>query len=106
MKDSAPGPDGLPYSCWGSANGALTPHVFNLYKHVYAGGCIPPSFLESNMVFLPKGDPKPGENLAALSRNPADTRPLNLADTISKIITAAISRPLYIAAEKVVHASQ
>ena len=46
-KESAPGPDGIPYSLHGCAGELGSQVLFNAYKHVLEGGTIPALFAES-----------------------------------------------------------
>ena len=45
-KESAPGPDGIPYSVYRCAAGLGPQILFNVYNHVLEGGTIPEDFAE------------------------------------------------------------
>ena len=51
-KESAPGPDGIPYSMYRCAGGLGSRRLFCAYKHVLEGGTIPELFAESRTVFI------------------------------------------------------
>ena len=53
-KESAPGPDGIPYSLYICAGGLCSQFLFNAYKHVLESGTVPALFAESRTVFIPK----------------------------------------------------
>ena len=52
-KDSAPGPDGIPYGAYRRAGGLGSQFLFNAYKFLLKGGTVPEHFAESRTVFIP-----------------------------------------------------
>ena len=52
-KESAPGPDGVPYSLHRCAGGLGTQFLYNAYKHVLEGGAILALFAANRTVFIP-----------------------------------------------------
>ena len=50
-KESAPGPDGIPYSLYRCAGGLDSQFLYKSYKHVIEGGPIPALFAASRTVF-------------------------------------------------------
>lgn len=86
-KDSAPGPDGIPYSGWR--------HTGRPGLDLAAGKPPMRSLLAAVGAFLPKGssaEDVPGSG--ARTRRAADTRPLALKNTSSKTTAAILNRPL------------
>ena len=53
-KDSAPGPDGIPYGAYRCAGGLGSKFLFNACKAVLEGSAIPDCFAESRTVFISK----------------------------------------------------
>ena len=53
-KDSAPGPDGIPYGAKRCAGGLGSQFLFNACKYLLEGGTLPEHFAESRTVFIPK----------------------------------------------------
>ena len=53
-KDSAPGPDGIPYGAYRCAGRLGSQFLFNAYKYLLEGGTVPEHFAESRTVFIPK----------------------------------------------------
>ena len=53
-KESAPGPDGIPYSLYRCAGGLGSQFLYKAYKHVIEGGPVPAQFAASRTVFIPK----------------------------------------------------
>ena len=46
-KDSAPGPDGIPYGAYKCAGGLGSQFLFNAYWFLLEGGTVPERFVES-----------------------------------------------------------
>ena len=92
LRDSAPGPDGVPYSAWSATSSTTIHYLWQAYKALLAGDTPPVEFLASLMVFLPKGA-EDSDN-EEIERSADVTRPLNLSNTDAKIITKLIERPL------------
>ena len=73
-KESAPGPDGIPYSFKRCAGGLGSQVLFNAYKHALAGVPIPAQFAPSRTVFVPKSSDV--GNISLIVRSPDAPRPL------------------------------
>ena len=69
-KDSAPGPDGIPYGAHRCAGGLGSQFLFNAYRCVLEGGTIPKHFAESGTVFI--------DDNGRIVRSPDALRPLTL----------------------------
>ena len=52
-KDSAPGPDGIPYGAYRCAGGLGSKFLFNACRAFLEGGAFPDCFAESRTVFIP-----------------------------------------------------
>jgi hypothetical protein len=92
---SAPGPDGVPYGAWRMAPPCCRAPLYNLIDNIISCDTdqeLPPSFNESNMVFIPKGDEPNDQDV--VERGPGDLRPLNLSNTDNKIAALAINSRL------------
>ena len=103
-KESAPGPDGIPYGAWRCAGGLVSQLLFNEYKHVLEGGAIPALFAESRTVFLPESSDV--DNNGRIVRSLESLRPLTLCNCDCKILTAAICRGLHWYTVRCIHPSQ
>ena len=53
-KDSAPGPDRIPYGAYRCAGGLGSKFLFNAYRACVEGVAIPDCFAESRTVFIPR----------------------------------------------------
>jgi hypothetical protein len=104
MDDSAPGPDGLPYSALQHAPASIHLFLYKCYEDIIAGKAVPNNFNESYLTFLPKGEVD--ADAFHTARTPDTTRPLNLSNTIAKLIAAAINRPLAAMAARTVVGQQ
>ena len=82
-KDSAPGPDGIPYSVYKKMWAITGPIILNSWNHSLMIGKLPPSHLESVITLLPKE----GKNTDDIK----NWRPITLSNCDAKIITKAIS---------------
>ncbi|CAK0802619.1 unnamed protein product, partial [Prorocentrum cordatum] len=88
LHDSAPGPDGIPYSVW-RAHDNCTRILYDFYLYFLASQRLPDDFNEALGVFLPKGS-QPGDDI--LVRREADTtRPISLSNSDNKIISKALN---------------
>ncbi len=103
-RDSAPGPDGIPYSAWRTAGPAFYDIMFSAFSSFISGACLPEGFNACNLAFIPKGDDPHDDRLVA--RTPATTRPISLSNTDNKFFALAINRPLAEAARVTVHPRQ
>jgi endonuclease/exonuclease/phosphatase family metal-dependent hydrolase len=91
-RDSAPGPDGLPYSAWSNADPRTLNLIFDAYSELVAGRPLPEGFNRSLMVLIPKGE-LDGDHLA-IARAPEATRPITLSNSIAKIFAMCLNRGL------------
>ena len=80
--DSAPGPDGLPYSAWDSDAGAET--LSGVNDFLATGYSMPINFSDQLLLFAVKGDEV--DDAHEVCRTPGDTRPLSLKNSDNKII--------------------
>ena len=87
-KNTAPGPDGIPYAGWLAAGhaGAVTLH--NVLVHMHCGFAMPFDFYASLGEFPPKGDCD--ADSVEIIRTPPKTRPLNLKNCDNKAITGTV----------------
>jgi hypothetical protein len=92
MPDSAPGPDGVPYSAWARADDHIAQHLFQYYCEVLEGKPLPDNFNHGNVVFIPKGDYE-GDDIQ-IRRAPGDTRPISLSNTDNKLLAAILNHKL------------
>lgn len=56
LPHAAPGPDGLPYTCWSAAGERVRRVLFDVYIAIAGGADVPSDFNESYMAFYPEGD--------------------------------------------------
>ena len=77
-KESAPGPDGIPYSLYKCAGGLGSPFLYTAYTHVDDGGPILALFAASRTVFFPKSSDV--DNNGCIVRSPEAPRPLTLCN--------------------------
>jgi endonuclease/exonuclease/phosphatase family metal-dependent hydrolase len=103
-KDSAPGPDGLPYSAWLFAGEEAAITLYKIIVHMHNGFTMPLAFYQSLGVFPPKGENEDDEN--EVNRQPENTRPLNLKNTDNKTITGAVMDGYRRAMKSSTHKSQ
>jgi exonuclease III len=82
-KDSAPGPDGIPYLIYKRYWNIAGPIILNSWTFSLKIGKLPPSHLESVITILPKD----GKD----TRDIKNWRPITLSNCDSKIITKAIA---------------
>ena len=90
-RDSAPGPDGLPASCWRHAGAAAVTTLYELALETSSGTQLPLEFNNSLMVCIPKGDIDINNEIA---RRVGETRPLSLKNSDNKVIGAATARTI------------
>jgi exonuclease III len=90
--DSAPGPDGIPYSAWVRADPRFIDCVHKAYDELLDGADLPEDFNNANMVFLPKGE-LDGDAFG-IARLPESTRPLSLSNAVAKIMASALNASL------------
>ena len=89
-KDSAPGPDGIPYGVCRCAGGLASQFLFNAYRSLLEGGTVPEHFAESFTVFIPKTSDI--DDNGRIIRSPDAFRPLTLCNCDCKLLTSAICR--------------
>ena len=104
LRDSAPGPDGLPYSIWKHTASTLAEFLWAALQALLAGAPPPPGFNSSILVFLAKG-PDP-TNSTTTTRTPSCTRPLNLSNSDQKILAKLLDSVLAPFAAQMVHPAQ
>ena len=92
-KDSAPGPDGIPYGVYMCAGGLGSKFLFHAYQAVLEGRNNPPCFAESRTVFIPKTSDT--DDLGRIIRSPDALRPLTLCMCDCKLLTSAICGGLH-----------
>ena len=88
-KNSAPGPDGIPYGVSRCAGGLGSKLLFSAHKAVLEGSTIPDCFAESRTVFIPKTSDI--HDHGRIIRSPDALRPLTLS---ANSLLPAICRPL------------
>jgi hypothetical protein len=103
-RDSAPGPDGIPFGAWRAAGSALYDVMYEAFISFTNGAPLPEHFNDCNLAFIPKGDSPADQHLVA--RTPSTTRPISLSNTDSKYFALALNRPLAEAATITVHPRQ
>ena len=98
-KDSAPGPDGIPFSAWAVPIAELHECLYSCYLQMCGGRLPPQGFNESLMTMIPKGDfgDIDGDFLAG----PGGIRPLSLANIAQKLVAAAANHSLAIVAAEI-----
>ena len=82
--NSAPGPDGIPYSCWRCAPRWIRSALYTCFSQWLDGRPLPTSFNYSFLALIPKTD--------AVAPAATDTRPLSLGNTDGKIFAMGIQR--------------
>ena len=103
-KDSAPGPDGIPYGVYKCAGGLGSQFLFNAYKYQLEGGTVPEHFAVSRTVYIPKSSDI--DNNGRIIRSPDALRPLTLCNCDCKLLTSAICRGLQWYTVRCIHPSQ
>jgi len=97
-KDSAPGPDGIPYSIYKSYWNISGPIILEAWKYSVEKQNLPPSHYESTITLLPKE----GKDL----RDIKNWRPITLSNCDAKIITKALSMKLSKVLDSIIDPSQ
>ena len=103
-KDSAPGPDGIPYGVYMCAAGLDSKFLFRAYKAVLDRNSIPDCFAESRTVFV--RETSDAGDLGRIIRSPDALRPLTLCNCDCKLLTSAICRGLHWYTMQCIHPSQ
>eukprot|EP00959_Pyramimonas_sp_CCMP1952_P069229 1444835-Pyramimonas_sp.AAC.1 len=103
-KDTAPGPDGVPYSAWRVAGDIAIDTLHEAFLHLMSGNPQAPQQLNyCRAAFLPKGTI---ENGGAETRDAAHARMLSLSNSDNKILSSLVARPLNFVAADIVDGSQ
>jgi endonuclease/exonuclease/phosphatase family metal-dependent hydrolase len=102
--DSAPGPDGIPYSAWVRADPRFIDCVHRAYDELLDGARLPDDFNDAHMVFLPKGEQDGDEH--GIARLPESTRPLSLSNAVAKVVASAMNASLSQMAARTVSSRQ
>ena len=102
-KDSAPGPDGIPYGAYKCAGNLGSQFPFNAYRALLEGGTVPDHFAESRTVFIPKTSDI--DDNGRIIRSPDAFRPLTLCNCDCKLLTSAICRGLHWYTMRCIHPS-
>jgi len=97
-KESAPGPDGIPYLLYKSFWEVLGPFSLGCWNYSFSVGTLPESQRNSSITLLPKE----GKDLS----NIANWRPITLTNCDLKIYTKLISNRLSKVLNKIIHTSQ
>ena len=87
-KESAPGPDGIPYSLHRCGEGLGSQFLFNAYKHVLEVVLSLRFSSKVRTIFIPKYSDV--DNGWRIVRSPEALRPLTLINCDCKILTKAI----------------
>lgn len=90
-KDSACGPDGVPYSAYKAAGQVVWCILYRCYCDWIQGRPLPSHFNDSWLWLLPKGNDSsiPG------ARHPKNTRPLSGTDCSAKLLPTALSQVMH-----------
>jgi hypothetical protein len=99
-RDSAPGPDGLPYSAWSGASRHVQDDLYTMYTDIMNGSELPPGFNRCFLACIPKGD-APGDHIG-VARTPDSTRPIAMSNAVAKLMAMAINRALAPAASQTI----
>ena len=103
-KDSAPGPDGIPYGACNCAGGLGAQFLLNAEKSVRREVLFLNIFAESRTVFIPKTADV--DDNGRIIRSPDALRPLTLCNCDCKLLTSAICRGLHWYTMRCIHPSQ
>ena len=103
-KDSAPGPDGIPYGVYRCAGGLGSKFLFLAYQDVLGGSAIPDCFAECRTIFIPKTSDI--DDFGRIIRSLDALRPLTLCNCDCKLLTSAICRGLHWYTMRYIHPSQ
>ena len=87
--DSAPGPDGIPYSCWRNLPRRLQAPLYRAYVKWMEGGSLPHDANLAFLVLIAKGA-HADDSGNSLFRAAEQTRPLSLSNTDVKIFECAL----------------
>eukprot|EP00959_Pyramimonas_sp_CCMP1952_P126158 2638237-Pyramimonas_sp.AAC.1 len=90
-KDSATGPDGIPYSGWKNGDPMVHQCLYQAYAALLRGHAPPLGFNHGLLASLPTVDVAEGEAKSILE--PKQTRTLTLSNTDNKLISIALAIP-------------
>ena len=97
-KETAPGPDGIPYVIYKKYWKTMSPIIHEAWKYSLQIGRMPPSHLESVITLLPKE----GKDTKEIK----NWRPITLSNCDAKIITKALSMKTAKVLESIIDVSQ
>ena len=97
-KDSAPGPDGIPYMVYKKYWKIAGPIILDAWTYSVEKQCLPPSHYESVITLLPKE----GKDTSDIK----NWRPITLSNCDSKIITKALSIRISKVLDSIIDVSQ
>ena len=97
-RHTSPGPDGVPYGCDAACEAVGCHLVHGAFVCMVGGRPPPASFLQSLMVFIPKGTSDADGR--CVRRSPGNLRPLSRLDCDSKLVMSAIAEPLNLVAQR------
>ena len=103
-RDTAPGPDGLPYSAWRAGGEVGTTILADLLRDIAARAVVPHGFAHHLLCCTPKGDEE--EDVTEVIRNAEDTRALGLKNSDYKVICAAVNWAIKRVVERGAHRAQ
>ncbi len=87
---SAPGPDGVPYGAWRSANKACREVLFRILDATLTRNTeLPERFNHSHLIFIPKNTEVSDEMV--IGHAAGDLRPLNLSNSDNKLVALALN---------------
>ena len=94
LKDSAPGPDGIPYSAWGLLPDVTVDTLLSYFFDIVNGTALPP--MQAG-VWIPKAKSGPTAD---------HFRPLGMPNTIDRLIDGAIASHVMSLTSHLLHPSQ
>ena len=97
-KDSAPGPDGIPYSYYRELWAITGPYLVKAWNYTLDSGNLPPSHKESFLKLIPKA----GKDLSKLT----NWRPITLSNCDHKLITKIYAKRMSTAVQKSINEGQ
>jgi hypothetical protein len=90
--DGMPGPDGITYGAYAAAGEHGVSAIKRAFEDFIGGSELQPGFNTSNSAFIPKVAPD-GDGIFA-TVTAADTRPLQLSNTVSKLFASLLNQHL------------
>ena len=99
LPNSAPGPDGIPFSAFRRIKGILAPVLFDVIQGMISGTEVP--YEEFNKAFLTLLAKTEAE-----VHDPGGTRPLSIVDSVNRIIASIFQITLERAVGSFIHSSQ